>query len=738
MTDAVTLNRRQLLALTPLPLVAAIPSFATLPAHAAEPPGGGQVIAFITDVHVNPEDQVKTSRARACADALVELDPDLVIHSGDLTDHGSALALRTWMEMFPPAFRERIHHVPGNHETHWNNDAYEAFEAEIGPLQYSVDLGDIHIVLNNSSIPAHGVADYDDQQIAWLRRDLAQAAGRPILAVGHHVLALTPNQIRNADKVLDVLTEAGAHAYLCGHIHSERNNVVNGLTELTGVSNGNEPGYYLLTRKTTEDSDVLEVERVDIADPTDPEVEPGRHPLPAIDLAPTDRNRLQPTRAEARITADGLKVDVELRDDVQVEKVEAAVMGPKLASGTVDNFEPLTADGNTWSVTLDLTEVPPGQNRAFIRVTAPGGTSPVGGNLWHSTLHFELEGFIPDWTFRLRGSTTAALISDDDRVITATTAGHVWAMRSEGRRVRPVWRAHIGPVHTDPVALADRGQIFYPSSDHRIYALNSTTGELLWQSDLGAPVTSDLDVATIDGDQVILAVAVNALYCLNADDGSIRWRQQLTGISGGPATCDGEQIYLGVGDGTTQAFDARTGEPRWSIEHADGAVDDYAKLTDGPWEARRLLLPDSALLAYSKDSMRAVRRSNGQLLWEREGSFSVCPAARMWGGQILSVSNNGTVRLLDPTTGDADLEVETVPYIKNADYLIRDSTVIITSVGGLVATVDLESGASEVLGQMAPDYVMSTPVLSPDESHYIVATMNGDLRSYPLPGRNGR
>ena len=46
--------------------------------------------------------------------------------------------------------------------------------------------------------------------------------------------------------------------------------------------------------------------------------------------------------------------------------------------------------------------------------------------------------------------------------------------------------------------------------------------------------------------------------------------------------------------------------------------------------------------------------------------------------------------------------------------------------------MDLEDGTSRLLGQMVPDYVFSSPVLSLDESHHIVATMNGDLRSYPL------
>src|SRR5699024_7410211 len=150
--NAVSINRRQLLALTPLPLVTALPGLSTVPAQAAETPSGGQVVAFITDVHLNPEDEVKTARARACAEALVELDPDLVLHGGDLTVHGTALLLRTWMEMFRPPSRARLHHVPGNHETRWNNDAYPAYASEIGPRQYSLALDDIHIVFPDSSI----------------------------------------------------------------------------------------------------------------------------------------------------------------------------------------------------------------------------------------------------------------------------------------------------------------------------------------------------------------------------------------------------------------------------------------------------------------------------------------------------------------------------------------------------------------------------------------------------------
>ncbi len=727
--NAVTIRRRSLFAAAPLPLLASMPAAR---AHAGDE--GGQVIAFVTDVHVNPEASPdKTARARATADALVKLDPDLVIHGGDLTEHGSADELRAWTGMFPESFLSRVHHVPGNHEAAWIVDNYAAYRAEIGPLHHSIDLDDLHVVFTNPSIHQQGVADYSPEELSWLREDLAKAKGRPILVVGHHVLALTPNQIRNADKVLDLFTEYGVNAFLCGHIHSERDNVVNGMTELTGVSNGDTPGYYLLTRHRTTDSDLLEVERVDIADPTRPEFEPGRRQLPPIDLAPGDRNRLQPEQASVSIDGDQLQVAVTLRSDVEVALVQAAVMGPTLGSGNVDNYTELTSDGTDWSTTLDLTDVPAGQNRVFIRVTGTPVVANTGGDLWHTTIHFEAPGFTPAWTTRLRGSVTAALVQDGDLVISASTSGHVLAVRNEKRRARRVWTALIGPVHNDPAALADRHQIFLPSADHHVYALDSRTGDLLWRTDLGAPVMSDLATATIDDASVVLALAVDTLFCVDSDSGSILWRQELAGISTGPALCDGEQIYLGLSDGCVWSFDAHTGEPGWSVDQSGGRTDSYRTLIYGPWQGRRAPLPGDAVLAGSTDLLRAVRRSDGEVIWERNEPFGVCPAPRMRGERILAVSEVGRVMMLDPDTGDSDFELDTIPYQKNADFLFRGSEMILTGAGGLVALVDLDARTSRVLGQLAPDYVFSSPALSADESHYIVATMGGELRSYPLP-----
>jgi outer membrane protein assembly factor BamB/3',5'-cyclic AMP phosphodiesterase CpdA len=727
------IRRRSMLTAAPLPFLATMPQ-ARAEADGADHHEGGQVIAFITDVHVNAEASPdNTARARVTAQALVDLDPDLVIHGGDLTQFGSATEFRTWLDMFPASFLERVHHVPGNHETHWASDNYEAYRAEIGPLWHSIDLDDLHIAFINSSIQAQGLADYYSEQLEWLRDDLGKAKGRPTLVVGHHIMALSPNYLRHGDEVLDLLTEYGVAAYLCGHIHSERDNVVNGLTELVGLFNGGIPGYYLLTRDTDDDHDVLTTERVDLEDPADPDAQPGRRSLPDIDLAPSDRNRLRPEAATASVHGDGLKVSVELGADVEVKKVEAAVMGPVIMGGNVEDYTEMTSDGATWSATLDLDEAPAGQNRAFVQVTGTPVTDHIGGDLWHTTIPFETEGFAPTWTSELAGSVSAALVQDDDLVIAAGTTGDVVALRDEGTSADTVWSTHIGGVHDDPATLSDEHRMFLPSSDHHVHALDTTTGEQLWRTDLGAPVMSHLATAEVDDETVVLAVAVDHLHCLRAEDGSSLWDRRLESISSGPAVCDGDRLFLGLGEGRNWAFDARTGEPVWNIEQAEGYDDAYRRRRFSPWAAKRLLLPGDAVLVNAKDTMSAVRRETGETIWRREGPFGVCPAPRMWHDQILAVSDKGTVMVLDPATGDSEWELDTINYMKNADFLLRGSDMILTGAGGLVASVDLDDRSSRILGQILPDYVLSSPLLSADGSRYIVATMGGDVRSYPLP-----
>lgn len=701
-----------------------------LPAHHAHaaPKASSTTIAYVTDVHIDIEDETKTARAKATAAALVDLDPDLVVHGGDLTEYGAASEFATWLDLFPTAFRAKMHHVAGNHESRWDGSAYEAFTDKVGPLNHSVDLDDLHLSFVDLTTTQQEFAHLYEEGRNWLRKDLASTQDRPSLVIGHYPVVGAPYQIRNNGEVLDLLTEAGVSGYLCGHTHGENVTHVNGLTELIGLANQNEAGYYLLTRQTDEDADVLLVERVTIADPTDPEVDPGRREVTTIDLGPR-RDDLRPTDSTVEVTDDGVVVGVDLDTDTEVDQVTTMVLDAwKVGGGSIyeQDWTVLDRDGGHWAGTIDLDDDPPGEHRVLIRVVG------ADGRWWQSTHRIVLPGFEPSWTVRLRGNVQAALARVDDLVVVASAHGEVRAVRPSAARCRPVWHATVGPVHNDPAV--GHGRIHLPSADHHVHTLASDTGERLWRTDLGAPVMCDLALATVDDTAVVIGAAMTTLFCLDAEQGSVLWRWEMDQICGGPVSCDGERVYLGGGDGNLWAVDARTGEPLWHLDHSNHNDDVYRRLIWGPWESRTLPLGeqgDDRVLACSRQRLRTSDPATGETLWEIEGHYR--DANPQWYGEKILISKEeGQVQLLDPGSGETQVEIESGVARLDKAGLVRDgSRVVVTGPGGRVAAVDLDDGSNQVLGQISIDYVYSTPFLEDDL--YVVATMGGELRGYRLP-----
>ena len=716
------LTRRQLLAASSLSIAAT----AAPTRLAAADPGTGPVIAYVTDVHVDPEDHTKTPRARATADALIELDPDLVIHAGDLTEYGSPEELRTWLEMFPDDFRSRIHHAIGNHEVRWEASAYETFTEICGPTEHSVEVGGLQVIFTDPTTPQQEWAIYHDETLDRLRTALDEADGRPAIVVGHYPLGFTPYQVRNADEVLGVLADAGACAFLGGHVHYEKVTRTNGLTELIGEATCETPGFYLLTRHTGDDGDVLEVEHVVLDDPGgDSDVEPGRTPVTTIDLTP-GRDGLRPLAVTATATDGGVDVDVTLPTDTPVAVAQAVVLDhTQIGAGRVEEetWLPLTIDAGHATAVLPLTGLPPGDHRVQVRLTGDDDAQ------WRTTVDFTIAGFAPLWTHPVTHQ-QAALAEYEDLVIAAAATGHVHAFRPTAAHRRPRWATRVGPVHNDPVVDATLDRIFLPSSDHHVHALVASTGRNAWRADLGAPVMSDLALARVDGSPAVLAIAGETLSCLDADDGSVRWQWAMPRISGGPAISDGERVYLGVGDGNIWALDAATGAPLWQAEHCNGNVGRYRTLIWGPWESRLLPVPGDLVLACSRQRLRAVERATGETVWEVEGHFRLATPFRH-GDDVIIAKEEGQVMLLDPATGVVRVELETVPLLATAGLVVDGSTVTVTGAGGLVAQVDVATESVRILGQVGRSYAFSTPVIT-ESGLYVVGTLSGELRAHQV------
>jgi Icc protein len=112
--------------------------------------------------------------------------PDVLLVTGDLTDHGTAAEYGTVRELLKPV-GVPVYVIPGNH------DDRAALRAAFGlpgpgadPVQYAVDLGPLRLACIDTTIPGRAPGALDAARLDWLDAELACAPDQPTLLAMHH------------------------------------------------------------------------------------------------------------------------------------------------------------------------------------------------------------------------------------------------------------------------------------------------------------------------------------------------------------------------------------------------------------------------------------------------------------------------------------------------------------------------------------------------------------------------
>src|SRR5262249_3063345 len=121
-----------------------------------------------------------------------------------------------------------------------------------------------------------------------------------------------------------------------------------------------------------------------------------------------------------------------------------------------------------------------------------------------------------------------------------------------------IWQKAINAVGN--VAIAN--DVLYVGSINngvgQLYALDATTGNVIWQYDAPLSVGSP---AVANG--IVYVQLYTSLYALDAHTGAIIWQQPAFPSSASPAVVNGI-VYIGTGRGSVFAFNARTGAMLWA------------------------------------------------------------------------------------------------------------------------------------------------------------------------------
>jgi 3',5'-cyclic-AMP phosphodiesterase len=179
-------------------------------------------IVQLSDLHCGSPFFVPSLLDRAIVE-VNELDPDVVVVSGDLTGDGLRPEYVAAREAVDRIDCERMIVIPGNHDS--RNVGYVHFEELFGERRSELHADGISIVAVDSTEPDldHGVIGRGRYQ--WIEeRFTSHEAYLRIFVLHHHLLPVPGtgrerNIVHDAGDTLECLLRAGVHLVLSGHKH---------------------------------------------------------------------------------------------------------------------------------------------------------------------------------------------------------------------------------------------------------------------------------------------------------------------------------------------------------------------------------------------------------------------------------------------------------------------------------------------------------------------------------------
>ncbi|HST70714.1 MAG TPA: phosphodiesterase [Solirubrobacterales bacterium] len=148
------------------------------------------LLAQFSDLHIGASENGvdPVPRLEAVVEAVRSLpnEVDAVLVSGDLTHDGGQPEFQLARQLLE-RLDAPLHVMPGNHDD-------RALVREIfglpgvgdEPVNYSVDVGELRLVVFDSNVPGQDPGRYSSQQRRWLDEELRALAERPTLLAMHH------------------------------------------------------------------------------------------------------------------------------------------------------------------------------------------------------------------------------------------------------------------------------------------------------------------------------------------------------------------------------------------------------------------------------------------------------------------------------------------------------------------------------------------------------------------------
>ena len=281
------------------------------------------------------------------------------------------------------------------------------------------------------------------------------------------------------------------------------------------------------------------------------------------------------------------------------------------------------------------------------------------------------------------------------------------------------WKRSVGLYDLSPGTspAVVKGVIYFGSNDHNVYALNASTGTLMWSSATRGPVYSS--PAVVNG-VVYVGSCDGNVYALNASTGAKLW-SYATPIAEGqscvisaPTVVNGV-VYVGSDDSSVYALNANDGTKLWRFSTGDGVV-------SSPAVANGMVYVGS-----ENGYMYGVNAKTGALIWKvltgigKYGQINgVSSSPSVANGIVYFGGGDNGVYALSATTGALIWRYGTGYYVFSSPA-VADGVVYITSVDGLMYALNASNGAEVWYYIINPDgYLSGSLAASPAVANGVV------------------
>ena len=241
-----------------------------------------------------------------------------------------------------------------------------------------------------------------------------------------------------------------------------------------------------------------------------------------------------------------------------------------------------------------------------------------------------------------------------------------------------VWAAGAPyPYGAEFAVTVANGKLYAPGTSGEFYALDASTGDVLWSVNVAMGSVSP--PAVLDG--VVYLTAVNTAYALDEATGEEIWSygtEMLPARDHRAVLADG--VYYFAPDSNLYALDVATGHVNWHYV-ADGLI------TDAPVVAEGMVFVRSESSVF-----HAVDTATGGLAWSWENTDSALRSPTVLNGFLIAESADGNLRVLVAATGEEVWSLSKGYFDGVPSYTIANGVLYVGTLNGSVYAFAVPQG----------------------------------------------